>query len=133
MLQLALTVSIYLLIVIPAGVYLYHIAAGKHTFADPVFDRVDGAIYKISGVDPGKGMNWKQYALALLGTNAVMVFIGYLIVPFPVSWTVKMKKKQKETQDILSYHTQAAGCSDKARAKASGGRQPIEECGRTGL
>ena len=23
-------------------------------------------------------------------------------VPFPVSWTVKMKKKQKETQDILS-------------------------------
>ena len=55
------------------------------------------------------------------------------VVPFPVSWTVKMKKKQKETQDILSYHTQAAGCSDKARAKASGGRQPIEECGRTGL
>ena len=57
----------------------------------------------------------------------------YTSVPFPVSWTVKMKKKQKETQDILSYHTQAAGCSDKARAKASGGRQPIEECGRTGL
>ena len=60
------------------------------------------------------------------------IFLGQ-IVPFPVSWTVKMKKKQKETQDILSYHTQAAGCSDKARAKASGGRQPIEECGRTGL
>ena len=58
---------------------------------------------------------------------------GDIGVPFPVSWTVKMKKKQKETQDILSYHTQAAGCSDKARAKASGGRQPIEECGRTGL
>ena len=56
-----------------------------------------------------------------------------LRVPFPVSWTVKMKKKQKETQDILSYHSQAAGCSDKARAKASGGRQPIEECGRTGV
>ena len=65
---------------------------------------------------------------------AGLVFHGRLsIVPFPVSWTVKMKKKQKETQDILSYHTQAAGCSDKARAKASGGRQPIEECGRTGL
>ena len=59
--------------------------------------------------------------------------IHRVFVPFPVSWTVKMKKKQKETQDILSYHTQAAGCSDKARAKASGGRQPIEECGRTGL
>ena len=64
-----------------------------------------------------------------------MKWVGLMntCVPFPVSWTVKMKKKQKETQDILSYHTQAAGCSDKARAKASGGRQPIEECGRTGL
>ena len=61
------------------------------------------------------------------------MFPRWRCVPFPVSWTVKMKKKQKETQDILSYHTQAAGCSDKARAKASGGRQPIEECGRTGL
>ena len=72
------------------------------------------------------------------GTQKLVVFevdvnANTVAVPFPVSWTVKMKKKQKETQDILSYHTQAAGCSDKARAKASGGRQPIEECGRTGL
>ena len=64
------------------------------------------------------------------GTKGTVLCVD---VPFPVSWTVKMKKKQKETQDILSYHSQAAGCSDKARAKASGGRQPIEECGRTGL
>lgn len=65
--------------------------------------------------------------------KAAETLAGFFGVPFPVSWTVKMKKKQKETQDILSYHSQAAGCSDKARAKASGGRQPIEECGRTGL
>ena len=65
--------------------------------------------------------------------DCACIVVGAAGVPFPVSWTVKMKKKQKETQDILSYHTQAAGCSDKARAKASGGRQPIEECGRTGL
>ena len=80
MLQLALTILIYLIIVIPVGRYMYHIAAGKHTFADPVFDRVDGVIYKIGGVNPEKGMNWKQYVLALVGTNAVMVFIGYLIL-----------------------------------------------------
>ena len=80
MLQLVLTILIYLIIVIPVGRYLYHIAAGKHTFADPVFDRVDGAIYRIGGVDPEKGMNWKQYVLALIGTNAVMVGIGYLIL-----------------------------------------------------
>ena len=80
MLQLALTILIYLIIVIPVGRYLYHIAAGKHTFADPVFDRVDNVIYRISGVNPQKGMNWKQYALSLVGTNAVMVAVGYLIL-----------------------------------------------------
>lgn len=80
MLQLVLTLIIYLILVIPVGRYLYHIAAGKHTFADPVFDRVDGAIYKLGGVDPHKGMNWKQYALALIGTNAVMIAIGYIIL-----------------------------------------------------
>ena len=80
MLQLILTLIIYLILVIPVGRYLYHIAAGKHTFADPILDRVDGAIYKIGGVDPRRGMNWKQYALALIGTNAVMIAVGYLIL-----------------------------------------------------
>ena len=80
MLQLALTILIYLIIVIPVGIYVYHIAAGKHTFADPVFNRIDGAIYKVSGINPQKGMNWKVYAIALLGTNAVMVLIGYIIL-----------------------------------------------------
>lgn len=80
MLQLALTIIIYLAIVVPVGIYVYHIAAGKHTFADPVFNRIDGAIYKIGGVDQKKGMNWKQYAVALLATNGVMLLIGYAIL-----------------------------------------------------
>ena len=74
MLQLVLTILIYLIMVIPVGSYLYHIAAGKHTFADPVLNRVDDVIYKISGIDPHKKMDWKKYALALLGTNAVYDF-----------------------------------------------------------
>ncbi len=80
MLQLALTVLIYLIMVIPVGIYLYHIAAGKHTFADPVFDRADRVIYRVSGIRPQKGMNWKTYALALLGTNAVMILMGYIVL-----------------------------------------------------
>ena len=80
MLQIILTLVLYMIIVIPVGRYMYHIAAGKHTFADPVFDRVDGVIYKVGGVDPNKGMNWKQYALALIATNGVMILIGYLVL-----------------------------------------------------
>ena len=80
MLQLVLTVIIFMIIVIPIGNYLYHIASGQRSFADPVFDRVDGGIFKVCGIHPDKGMNWKQYALALLLTNAVMVFVGYLVL-----------------------------------------------------
>ena len=80
MLQLILTIILYLIMVIPVGIYVYHIAAGKHTFADPVFDRVDGVIYKISGIKPQNGMNWKKYVLALLGTNAAMILLGYLVL-----------------------------------------------------
>ena len=43
-------------------------------------NRVDGVIYKISGVDPKKGMTWWQYAIALLITNAAMILIGYVIL-----------------------------------------------------
>ena len=80
MLQLVLTIILYLIMVIPVGIYVYHIAAGKHTFADPVFDRVDGVIYKVSGIKPQQGMNWKKYAIALLATNGVMLLLGYIIL-----------------------------------------------------
>ncbi|WP_370812059.1 potassium-transporting ATPase subunit KdpA [Butyricicoccus pullicaecorum] len=80
MLQIVLTILVYLILVIPVGVYVYHIAAGKRTFADPVFNRVDGVIYKVSGIHPEQGMNWKTYAMALIGTNAVMIFLGYIIL-----------------------------------------------------
>lgn len=80
MLELIVTIAIFIALVIPVGNYLYHISAGQKTFADPVMDRIDGVIYKISGVHPDKDMNWWQYAVALLTTNAVMVFIGYLIL-----------------------------------------------------
>ena len=80
MLQIIVTILIYLVLVVPVGCYLYRILAGKHTAVDGVFDRVDGAIYKVARVDPRKKMNWKQYALALLGTNAAMLLLSYLVL-----------------------------------------------------
>ena len=80
MLQVALTLALFVVIIFPLGTYIYHIATNKKTFADPVFDRVDNAIYKVCGVDMDRQMNWKQYAVALVVTNAFMIFIGYIIL-----------------------------------------------------
>ena len=79
MLQIILTLAIFVILVIPMGTYMYHIATHQKTFADPVFNRIDNAIYKICRINRA-GMNWKQYALHLVMTNAVMVSVGYLIL-----------------------------------------------------
>lgn len=79
MLQIILFLTIFIALVIPMGKYLYHIAAGQRTFADPAFNLIDNAVYRVCDID-NKGMSWKQYALAMLATNAIMIFIGYLIL-----------------------------------------------------
>ncbi len=79
MLQILIFLAVFIAVIFPTGKYLYHIAVGQRTFADPFFDRVDNGIYRVCGIDR-KEMNWKQYAIALVFTNALMVFIGYLIL-----------------------------------------------------
>lgn len=80
MAQIVVTVLFYLVLVIPVGTYMYHIAAKKHTLGDPLFDRVDKAIYRLGGIDSEKDMTWKQYAVSLITTNGIMIALGYLIL-----------------------------------------------------
>lgn len=104
MLEFIVTIAIFIALVIPVGNYLYHISTGQRTFADPVMDRIDGVIYKISGVRPDKGMNWWQYAIALLTTNAVMVLIGYLILRIQ-SISILNPNGIASMEETLSFNT----------------------------
>ena len=61
-------------------------------------------IYKISGVRPDKGMNWWQYAIALLTTNAVMVLIGYLILRIQ-SISILNPNGIASMEETLSFNT----------------------------
>jgi K+-transporting ATPase ATPase A chain len=93
--QIILFIGIFLILIITVGRYLYHIATSKPTFADPLFDRLDGTIYRLCGINkkvlqspPNQTdqtaqitqMNWKQYLGAMLLTNAFMMLIGGLIL-----------------------------------------------------
>lgn len=79
MLQISLVLLFFLLLVIPTGNYLYHIATGQRTFADPIFDKVDNIIYRVCGIKK-EDMSWKKYALSMLLTNAVITILAYLIL-----------------------------------------------------
>lgn len=77
-LQIVVVLVIALLLMIPMGTYLYKVISGKKSFVDPVMDRVDGFIFKVTGIKREE-MNWKKYVLALIFTNAVMVLFVYII------------------------------------------------------
>ena len=79
MLQIICTLLVFLVIIFPIGKYVYHISTHKKTFADPLFDRIDNALYKILKIDTSN-MHWKKYALTLLLVNACLVFVGYLVL-----------------------------------------------------
>ncbi len=79
MFQIIITLLLYTALVVPVGIYLYHVATKQRTFADPVFDSVDNLVYRICGLGREE-MSWKVYALNLLMTNAVMIAAGYLIL-----------------------------------------------------
>lgn len=78
MIQILVTLAILIALVIPMGKYIYMVISGEKSFADPVMDKIDGFIYKITGIKREE-MTWKQYALALIFTNVVMTLFVYIV------------------------------------------------------
>lgn len=77
-LQILITLTLLILLVIPTGKYIYKVASGGKSFADPVINRIDNLIFKITGIKKDE-MSWKKYAVSLLLTNLVMVILVYII------------------------------------------------------
>lgn len=77
--QIIVPLIIFILIVIPLGKYVYNVLSGEKSFADPVMDKVDSFIYKITGIK-NEEMTWKQYAIALIVSNTVMCLLGFGIL-----------------------------------------------------
>lgn len=62
------------------GKYIANVYGYKKTFLDPFFEPVEKLIYKISGINPARQMNWKQNMYAMLTINLVWFVIGFLIL-----------------------------------------------------
>lgn len=77
-LQIILTLALLMVLVVPMGKYLYKVISGDKLFVDPCFDRVDGFLYKLTGIKKEE-MSWKQYAVSLVITNLAMAVLVYLL------------------------------------------------------
>ncbi|MDR6920845.1 potassium-transporting ATPase subunit KdpA [Chryseobacterium sp. 2987] len=72
--------AITLVIGIFLGKYIANVYGGKKTFLDPVFRPVEKLIYRVSGINPARQMNWKQNMYAMLTINLIWFFIGFMIL-----------------------------------------------------
>jgi K+-transporting ATPase ATPase A chain len=76
--QIAFTLILFVILVIPVGKYLYKIINFEKHFGSRFFDVIDNFIFKITGIE-NENMSWKQYAVSLIVTNAVMTLLAYII------------------------------------------------------
>ena len=79
-LQLFAVVTAVVVVAPLLGRYLAAVHGGGRAPGDRVFVPVEGAIYRVSGVDPGRGQRWQAYAAAVLAFSVVSV-VGLFLVP----------------------------------------------------
>lgn len=101
--QIILSAALLMALVVPTGKYLYKVISRERSFADPFFNRVDGLIYKFSGIKQNE-MNWKQYAVSLLLTNLIMTLLVYLLFRFQGSLGLN-PNGNKSLDPLLSFNT----------------------------
>lgn len=77
--QIIIPLIIFVLLVIPLGRYVYNVLSGEKSFVDPLFDKFDNFIYKVTGIKKEE-MTWKKYALAIIISNAIMCLSAYIIL-----------------------------------------------------
>ncbi|RYD99521.1 MAG: potassium-transporting ATPase subunit KdpA [Sphingobacteriales bacterium] len=69
-----------LALALPFGKYIAKVYGGERTLLDPIFNPIEKLCYKISGINPAKGMNWKEHMGAMLTINLVWFLLGMLIL-----------------------------------------------------
>lgn len=70
---------------IPLGRYIGKVFNYENTWLDKLFDPLDRLFYKLGGIDPSVGMNWKEHLMALLTINAFW-FIYSMFILTNMSW-----------------------------------------------
>ncbi|MBH2004164.1 MAG: potassium-transporting ATPase subunit KdpA [Sphingobacteriia bacterium] len=73
------------LLALPLGRYIGKIYSGDRTWADRLFNPLDKAIFKFSGIDPSREMSWKQHLAALLTINLLWFFFSMFVL-MNMSW-----------------------------------------------
>ncbi len=86
--QYGLFLAVVILLVKPVGLYLARVFEAEKTWLDPLLRPVESGIYRLAGVDPARGMDWKEYAssFVLFGFLGTGLLYGILRLQFLLPW-----------------------------------------------
>ncbi|MDF2432484.1 MAG: potassium-transporting ATPase potassium-binding subunit [Mucilaginibacter sp.] len=88
---------------IPLGKYIAKVFKGEKTWLD-FMAPLERLIFKFSGIDPNREMNWKQHLKALLTVNLLWLFYAFFCLLFQAHLPLNPDKNPNQTPD-LAFNT----------------------------
>ena len=105
--QIALFFLILLAITKPVGAFMTRVFAREKTFLDPVLRPLERLIYRSTGVDENREMDWKEYAVAMLLFSVVSMLVLYLIERVQI-WLPWNPQRLANVPQALAFNTAAS-------------------------
>jgi K+-transporting ATPase ATPase A chain len=130
-LQIALFITVVLLLADPVGAYLTRVFDRRQTFLDPILLPFERMLYRATGINPEQEMRWTEYAVVMLVFSAATLVLTYLVqrvqqwLPFnpqhlpgvesalalntAISFTTNTNWQSYSPEGTMSYLTQMLG------------------------
>ncbi len=77
-----ITFLITLLLAVPLGKYIAKVFSGERTITD-FMNPLERFIFRFCGINPGKGMNWKEFLKAMLTINLLWFVYAFFSADLP--------------------------------------------------
>jgi len=99
MLGVIVTFFLTVSLAIPLGRYIARVFKGEKTILD-FMNPVEKLIFRICGVDPRKGMNWKEFLKAMLTINLLWFAYGFFLLIFQDKLPLNPDGNPGQTPDL---------------------------------
>ncbi|MBE3586190.1 MAG: potassium-transporting ATPase subunit KdpA [Thermoanaerobacter sp.] len=79
LLQFLLFLVLLMALALPLGFYMARVYSGERTILDRLMGPLERLIYRLTGVEAEKEMNWREYAVAVLAFNFLGMALLFLL------------------------------------------------------
>jgi potassium-transporting ATPase potassium-binding subunit len=106
--QILLFLGLVLLVTKPLGVYMTRVFNRERTFMDPVLRPLERLLYRVTGVDEEREMQWTEYAISMLLFSLVSMIVLYLMERLQGYLPFNPQKLGAVNSPALAFNTAAS-------------------------